>query len=127
METVHFNIGITIERESLPALIELTKTVLSAVRRDDEDRTARQRASQQALFAGQKPPTDKGLLINSREAARLLKVSERTLWRMWNDGRMPKPIRIGQAVRFGFEELDAWVNAGSPPQKEWKGPQETTS
>jgi len=127
METVHFNIGITIERESLPALIELMKTVLSAVRRDDENKTARQRASQQALFAGQKPPTDKGLLINSREAAKLLKIGERTLWRMWNDGMMPKPIRIGQAVRFSFEELNAWVNAGGPPQEDWKWPQETKS
>jgi excisionase family DNA binding protein len=123
MEPVHFNIGITIERESMPILIELMKTVLRSARSDDDNKTARQRASEHALFAGQKPPTDKGLLVNSREAAKLLKISERTLWQMWNDGMMPKPIRIGQAVRFSVEELNAWVNAGGPLQKDWKWPQ----
>ena len=106
----------------MPALIELAKQVLKAARGEDEGRERRLRASRNALFAGQKPPEDKGLLIDSRQAAKLLKVSERTLWRMWNEGKMPKPIRIGQAVRFSYEELQAWVNAGGPPQKEWKWP-----
>jgi excisionase family DNA binding protein len=65
-----------------------------------------------------------GLLIDSREAAKLLKISEKTLWSMWNEGKMPKPIRIGKAVRFSYEELQAWVNAGGPPQKEWKWPRQ---
>jgi excisionase family DNA binding protein len=122
METTYFKIGITIEREAMTTLVELLKQVLNAAQGIDEERERRLRASQNALFAGQKPPEDKGLLIDSRQAAKLLKVGERTLWRMWNEGKMPRPIHIGQAVRFRYEELQAWVNAGGPPQKEWEWP-----
>jgi excisionase family DNA binding protein len=122
METTYFKIGITIERESMPALVELLKQVVTAAQGGDEAKDRRLRASQNAIFAGQKPPEDKGLLIDSRQAAKLLGVSERTLWGMWKAGKMPQPIRIGQAVRFGYEELQAWGNAGGPPQKKWKWP-----
>lgn len=123
METAYLKIGITIERENMPALVELLKQVLRAAQGVDEAKERRLQASRNAIFAGEKPPEDKGLLINSRQAAKLLGIGERTLWRMWNSGEMPKPIRIGQAVRFSHEELRAWVNAGGPPQKKWKWPE----
>lgn len=68
------------------------------------------------------PPEDKGLLIDMKAAAKLLDLSERTVWGMANSGRMPKPIKIGRAVRWSHEELRAWVNAGCPPLDEWKWP-----
>ena len=71
-------------------------------------------ASRHANFGGQTPPDDQGLLIDTRQACKLLKVSPRTLWRMYNSGEMPKPIRIGRVVRWNFEELRAWVNEGCP-------------
>ena len=123
MEPLHLKIGIMIERESMTTLVDLLKQVVKSAQGVDEERDRRLRASQNALFAGQKPPDDKGLLINTREAAKLMKISERTLWGWWNQGKMPKPIRIGQSVRWGYEELRAWVNAGGPPQEEWKWPQ----
>src|SRR4051812_26078257 len=58
------------------------------------------RGSQDATSGGETAPDGAGLLINSREAARLLKVSPRTLWQMWSDGEMPPPIRISRAVRW---------------------------
>lgn len=51
---------------------------------------------------------------------KLLDLSEWTVWGMANSGRIPKPIRIGRAVRWSYEELRAWVNAGCPPQDEWE-------
>lgn len=96
---------------------------LNTVRGLDEGRERRLRAPRNAPFAGQKPPEDKGLLIDSKEAAKLLKISEKTLWTMRNEGRAPQPIRIGNAVRYSYEELRAWVNAGGPPLKDWKWPQ----
>jgi excisionase family DNA binding protein len=53
-------------------------------------------------------------LIDSKQAAKLLKVSERTLWRMHHDGEMPPPIRIGRAVRWSLETLRKWVEEGVP-------------
>jgi excisionase family DNA binding protein len=112
-------IGITLDEEAIAVLVTLLRKALSETSSVDEKRKARLRASQHALFSGQTPPDDRGLLIDSREAAKLLKVSERTLWRMWNEGEMPPPIRVGRAVRWSYETLRAWVTAGCPVDKEW--------
>lgn len=84
----------------------------------DEDvrRETRLKASRNAIFAGQKLPEDQGLLVDSREVAKLLKVSARTIWAMSNDGRMPPPIKIGSAVRWGYDALKKWVDEGCPCQ-----------
>ena len=84
METTYLKIGITIERENMPALVELLKQALRAAQGVDEAKERRLQVSRNAIFAGQKPPEDKGLLIDSRQAAKLLGISERTLWGMWN-------------------------------------------
>jgi excisionase family DNA binding protein len=122
MEQAYLKIGITIERESMPVLVELLKQAFKAAHGDDEAKERRLQVSRNANYMGQKSPEDKGLLIDSRHAAKLLGIGERTLWRMWKSGKIPKPIRIGQSIRFSYEELQAWVNAGGPPQEEWKWP-----
>lgn len=76
-------------------------------------------ASRNAHFGGQKPPEDMGLLVDSRQVAKMLGVSPRKLWQMHNSAEMPEPVRIGRAVRWCFEELRAWVNAGCPPKDKW--------
>ena len=81
-------------------------------------------ASRPALFAGQKPPEDKGLLINTREVAKLLKVSARTVFQMQKDGVMPRQIQFGKTVRWSYEELRAWAAAGCPPRDRWNWPQQ---
>jgi excisionase family DNA binding protein len=48
------------------------------------------------------------LLIDSREAARLLCVSESTLTRLTRAGSLPA-IQIGRAVRFDLADLRAWI------------------
>lgn len=32
---------------------------------------------------------------------------------------MPKPLRIGRAVRWGRSEIKAWMDHGCPPASEW--------
>jgi excisionase family DNA binding protein len=48
------------------------------------------------------------LLVDAREAARLLSVSARTLWRLTKDGEVPS-VRIGRRVLFAPDALRAWV------------------
>lgn len=122
MKPIHLQITITPDEDTVNTLVELLRRVRSAASGIDEQREARIRASQHAHFGGQKPPEDKGLLIDMKAAAKLLDLSERTVWGMANSGRMPKPLRIGRAVRWSYEELRAWVNAGCPPQDDWKWP-----
>ncbi len=39
-------------------------------------------------------------LITAREAAAILRVSERTIWRYVADGEFVEPIRFGHCTRF---------------------------
>jgi excisionase family DNA binding protein len=120
MHTIQLNVGITLSDDETARLARLIQEVLKNL--PSAPRMTPYEASQHALFEGQKPPEDMGLLIDSRKAAKLLNVSERKLWEMWNSGKMPKPARIGRVVRWSYEELRAWVAAGCPVQGEWKWP-----
>ena len=102
MKPIQLQVSITLDEEAVATVLGLLRQAMPGMTPEAEKRQARRRASQHALYGGQKPPEDKGLLIDNREAAKLLKVSERTLWRMWNDGQMPAPIRIGRAVRWSY-------------------------
>lgn len=119
MYTIQLQLSVTFAEESTNAI---AKILAPAVRQAlglsseeiDEGKEARLRASQNAIFGGRKPAEDQGLLIDSRQAAKLLKVSERTLFKMHTTGEMPPPIRIGVAKRWSLEALKKWVEAGCP-------------
>ena len=53
-------------------------------------------------------PTLPPLLVDAREAARLLSISARTLWALQKSGDLPA-IRIGRSVRYSTDTLRAWV------------------
>ena len=74
----------------------------------------------ETLQAAQRKSSEDTMLINSREAAKRLKVSQRTLWGMHNSGKMPPPIRIGRMVRWSVEVLKKWTEAGCPIDPEWQ-------
>lgn len=113
---------ITIAPGSLAALVSRIAVLLKETDPAQTERERRTAASRHALFAGQQPPEDVGLLVDSNEVAKLLKVSARTVWTMQNSGNMPKPIRFGRAVRWGYAEIKAWVDEGCPPKDEWVWP-----
>ena len=54
-------------------------------------------------------------LVDIRHVAKLLSLSQRTVWRMGNDGSMPAPVRLGASVRWVLAEIDDWTKAGCPP------------
>jgi excisionase family DNA binding protein len=49
------------------------------------------------------------LLVNAREASRLLAISPRKLWELTNRGEIPC-VRFGGAVRYRPQSLTAWVS-----------------
>jgi len=57
-------------------------------------------------------------LLTTAEAARLVNVGERTLWRWSRCGIAPRPVKIGTgktgAVRYRRDEYLAWIRAGCP-------------
>ena len=59
------------------------------------------------------------LLIDAEQAAALCGVG-RTLWLQMNqDGRAPRPVKLGRRSLWCVEELRAWTAAHCPPRKQW--------
>jgi excisionase family DNA binding protein len=54
------------------------------------------------------------ILISAEELARLMHVSERTLWRLLSAGKVPQPVRIGRNTRWRYAEVREWIEKGCP-------------
>ena len=50
-------------------------------------------------------------LLDQREAAKLLRLSERTLERLRLQGGGPLYIKCGRRVRYRADHLEAWISA----------------
>lgn len=50
-------------------------------------------------------------LLNGREAALALRLSERTLERLRVSGGGPRFVKAGRAVRYRASDLEAWIEA----------------
>jgi len=61
------------------------------------------------------PPAPVGVeLVNARELARVLAVSERTLYRLKSTGELPPPVVLGGSVRWRLDEIRQWISKGCP-------------
>jgi excisionase family DNA binding protein len=54
------------------------------------------------------------LLLNIRDVAQMLRVSPRHVYRLCDAGRMPRPIRLGGAIRWDRDVIVEWIAAGCP-------------
>ncbi len=62
-------------------------------------------------------PNDLGLLIDVAEVARILNISQRSVWRLRSAGDIVPPIRIGHLVRWRRVDIIEWINQGCPPAR----------
>ena len=60
------------------------------------------------------------LAVNAKQAAAMLNISVRQLWRLNSTGGLPRPIRLGHCVRWRRAELEAFVQAGAPTREKWE-------
>lgn len=51
-------------------------------------------------------------LLNVNEVAELLNASTRTVYRLADAGKMPRPLKLGALVRWRREELRRWIADG---------------
>lgn len=54
------------------------------------------------------------LLVDVHEVARLLSISTRAVFKWVEQGKLPKPLKIGRCCRWRKSELVAWVERGCP-------------
>ena len=64
-------------------------------------------------------PTLEPWLLDANDLAKLLRLSLRSIRKLDRAGKLPKPLRVGRAVRWKFDEIRAWVSAGAPDRQTW--------
>ena len=56
-------------------------------------------------------------MLTVQDVATLLNCSSRTVYRLADSGRMPRPIKLGALVRWPKVVVEQWVAAGCPDQR----------
>ena len=56
-------------------------------------------------------------MLTVHDVARMLNCSARTVYRLTDAGRMPRPVKLGALVRWPREVFDQWIAAGCPDQR----------
>ena len=59
-------------------------------------------------------PGDLPAMLTVHEIARMLNCSARTVYRLTDSGRMPRPVKLGAMVRWPREVIESWVAMGCP-------------
>jgi len=57
-------------------------------------------------------------LMTIDEVARLLNCSTRTVYRLNDAGRVPRPVRLGSLLRWNRRVIEQWIADGCPAPKE---------
>lgn len=53
-------------------------------------------------------------LFTIPDLAKRLNVSQRTVWRLRDEGFLPPPLRLRGAVRYHEGVIEEWLRAGAP-------------
>ncbi|MCK4873826.1 MAG: helix-turn-helix domain-containing protein [Phycisphaerales bacterium] len=59
--------------------------------------------------------SDASALLSVGDVAELLKCSARTVYRLADAGRIPRPVKLGALVRWRAGELSQWIADGCLP------------
>ncbi len=67
------------------------------------------------------PATEPTAMLDVDGFAGLLRCSPRTVYRLADAGRLPRPVKLGALVRWRRAEIDEWLAAGCPPIRVARG------
>lgn len=62
-------------------------------------------------------------LLDVNTVAAMLGCSARTIYRLADSGRLPRPIKLGALVRWNRATVLGWLNEGCPTVRRAKGGQ----
>lgn len=60
------------------------------------------------------PVDDPARMMDVEAVATMLTVSTRHVYRLADSGRMPRPVKLGGAVRWDRQSITDWIDAGCP-------------
>lgn len=61
----------------------------------------------------QSTPDNTALVMTTKEVAASLKISLRTLYRLMDGDRIPKPVKLGSLTRFRRSDIELFLAVGS--------------
>jgi excisionase family DNA binding protein len=53
-------------------------------------------------------------MLTVHDVARMLNCSTRTIYRLCDSGRMPRPVKLNALVRWPREVIERWIAGGCP-------------
>ena len=53
-------------------------------------------------------------LADARQVAAMLGISARHVYRLTDAGLMPRPLKLGNCVRWDLDVIGEWINSGCP-------------
>lgn len=56
-------------------------------------------------------------MLTVHDVGRMLNCSSRTVYRLADSGRMPRPVKLGALVRWPREAIEQWISDSCPVQK----------
>lgn len=71
-------------------------------------------ADPQLVKNAQKPVETTPELLDVNAIAALLGASSRTVRRLADSGRMPRPVSLGRVIRWRRTEIEEWIRDGCP-------------
>jgi len=57
---------------------------------------------------------DRTPMLTVHDVARMLCCSARTVYRLTDSGRVPRPVKLGSLVRWPRETIEDWIAQGCP-------------
>ena len=57
-------------------------------------------------------------MLTVHDVARMLNCSARTVYRLTDAGKIPRPVKLNALVRWGREDIENWINQGCPRAKD---------
>ena len=63
---------------------------------------------------GEPAPEQLAGMLNTHDVAKMLRCSARTVRRLADAGRMPRPRKLGALVRWSRKQVEGWIADGCP-------------
>lgn len=60
------------------------------------------------------------LALSAEEVAEALGISRAHVFKLVSSGRLPKPVKLGRAVRWPRKDLEEWLASGAPSRDRWE-------
>lgn len=60
------------------------------------------------------------LALSAEDVAKALGISRAHVWKLESRGELPRPVRLGRAVRWSKKDIEEWLAAGAPSRDRWE-------